>query len=90
MATISTSKERCVAGFVKWKPNNDGSTTFTVAGKRGQRFTLSDRNEHAAALRSAKRALVRYEAEGGSPKVRVVILNPSNRLIRQHQEQCKP
>lgn len=84
-----SSVKRCVAGFVKARSNNDGSTRFTVAGKDGVRFVLPDKDRHAEALRQAHRALVCYEEGGKSPKVTLVLKDPSPRLIREHQEMCK-
>lgn len=81
-----TAKRYCVAGFVKSRHNRDGSTTFSVAGKGGQKFTVSDGSDHAKKLRSANRALVCYEETGRNPKIAFIITNPSHRTIRQYQQ----
>lgn len=77
-------EKRCVAGRVKFRHNKDGSVTFTVAGKSGKRFTVSEKSEHAQLLFSAPRALVGYEEGEKNPRILFIFANPSSFLIRQH------
>jgi len=77
-------QKRCVAGRVKFRRNNDGSITFTVAGRSGKRFTLAQASEHAAHLLMSPRALVGYEDGERNPKILFVFPNPTNLLIRQY------
>lgn len=84
MAEIKV-KERRVVGFVKVRPNKDKSVTFIVAGKEGQKFTLSETSDHAKTLLGAQRALVEYREGTKNPKIVFIIPNPSARLIREYQ-----
>ena len=86
MVAKQASKERCVAGRVKVRVNRDGSITFTVAGKRGKKFTLAASSANAGILKGAKRALVRYEEGDRNHKVLLVLAEPSSFLIRQHMQ----
>jgi hypothetical protein len=87
MAEITKPTTACVAGFVKGPiENRDGSVTFKVAGKYGQRFVLASKSEFAEMLRDARRALVRFEVLRKNPRILLIIPNPSDRLIRQYME----
>ena len=81
------TRERCVAGPVKWKHNRDGTITFSVGGKEGQKFILHEENIHAYELRHARRALVCYMESGRNPKVTLVFREPTGRLISQYNSQ---
>jgi hypothetical protein len=87
MVEITRMMTACVAGFVKGPlENRDGSVTFRVAGRRGQRFTLAPKSEFVEILRNTKRALVRFEVLRKNPRILAVVPNPSSRLIRQYME----
>jgi hypothetical protein len=82
---LTEVRQSCVAGFVKGgKSNKDKSVTFWVAKKR---FVVAENSIFAPMLRHAKRALIRYDAgESKNPKINLVFINPSVKLIRDYME----
>ena len=85
MAEINKPRISHVAGFVKGPTlNKDKSMTFRVAQRR---FTIKVGSEFAEMLLDAHRALVRFEDVGKNPKILLVLPNPTERLIRQYNEE---
>lgn len=85
MADIANPRVSHVSGPVRVIRNKDGSTTFRVGSKPGgQRFTLSKKSPFFEKLNNARRALVRFQADGRNPTILLVLENPSGRLITQY------